>query len=158
MFLQAEAVTAAIVREYQETQQSLTMQHAATRKAQREALNGEFVVFVCLDVRAKQRGHIMCVTTLDFGLRRVARLTRKKAMKNRPRAKREDVSEVLVCANSASLRGSLAVSLLLCLVCHFLCSGVRLHKSSQMKKILPLTNKCWPYMRPTLSRRSKILE
>ena len=53
MFLQAEAVTAAIVREYQETQQSLTMQNAATRKAQREALNGKMVVFACLDVRTK---------------------------------------------------------------------------------------------------------
>ena len=27
-----------------------------------------------------------------------------------------------------------------------------------MKKILPLTNKCWPYMTPTLSRRSESLE
>jgi hypothetical protein len=70
MFLQAEAVTAAIAKEYQETQQPLTMQHAATRKAQREPLNGEFVVFACLDVRAKFRGHSMCVTTLDFELRR----------------------------------------------------------------------------------------
>ena len=51
--LQAEAVTAAIAREYQETQQSLTMQNAATRKAQREALNGKMVVFACLDVRTK---------------------------------------------------------------------------------------------------------
>ena len=55
----------------------------------------------------------MCVTTLDFGLRRVARLTRKKAMKNQPREKSKDASEVLVCASSGPLRGSFAVSLLL---------------------------------------------
>ena len=43
-------------------------------------------------------------------------VARKTAMKSKPRAKKEDVSEVLVCANSAFPRGSLAVSLLLCLV------------------------------------------
>ena len=37
----------------------------------------------------------------------------KMAMKNKPRAKKEDVSEVLVRANSAFPRGPLAVSLLL---------------------------------------------
>ena len=37
----------------------------------------------------------------------------KMAMKNKPRAKKEDVSEVLVCANSAFPHGPLAVSLLL---------------------------------------------
>jgi hypothetical protein len=40
----------------------------------------------------------------------------KMAMKNKPRAKKEDVREILVCANSASPHGPLAVSLLLCLV------------------------------------------
>ena len=40
------------MREYQETQQSLTMQNAATRKAQREALNGKIVVLACLLGRA----------------------------------------------------------------------------------------------------------
>ena len=40
----------------------------------------------------------------------------KMAMKNKPRAKKEDVREVLVCANSAFPHGPLAVSLLLCLM------------------------------------------
>eukprot|EP01047_Picozoa_sp_COSAG01_P071266 COSAG01_NODE_11018_length_2026_cov_1.459263_3_plen_147_part_00 len=138
-----EATPAAIVREYQETQQALTIQHAATRKAQREALNGEFCC-VCLLVAYKVQGaqHVCAKTqtTPDFGLWRAARLARKKARKNKHRTEREDGIDVLVCANSARSAAafSYCVSLTV-LVCHFLFNRVRLHKPNQMKKILPLT-------------------
>jgi hypothetical protein len=97
-----EATPAAIVREYQETQQALTIHHTRRRTAQRKALNGEFCCVRLLGCawKVQEAQHVrQC-----FGLRRAARLARKGAKKKKHKAEREVVIDVLVCVNSAPLK------------------------------------------------------